>query len=262
MRLKRLAKEILMVSPPLWLKARTWWRKIANKDEAEIGMLRFLVPHDRCAIDVGANNGIYTHKLLEITAQVVAIEPNPNYVKELARIFGSRIRLIPAALSDSEGMAELVVPTAYGGASLGTIEKQNSLTVYDCTRVRVPMHRLDDLSIDNVGFIKIDVEGHEESVVIGAEQTIRRCRPVLLIEAENRHRDGAVEKIMRRLESLGYNGFFLDDGVFKSISSFELQKHQSEHAIAELIQGNSPSVPYRNNFIFIPCSGAGDVEMP
>ena len=101
MRLKRLAKEILMVSPPLWLEARTWWRKIANKDEAEIGMLRFLVPHDRCAIDVGANNGIYTHKLLEITAQVVAIEPNPKYVKELARIFGSRIRLIPAALSDS-----------------------------------------------------------------------------------------------------------------------------------------------------------------
>ena len=30
----------------------------------------------------------------------------------------------------------------------------------------MPMHRLDDLSIDNVGFIKIDVEGHEESVVI------------------------------------------------------------------------------------------------
>jgi FkbM family methyltransferase len=256
MRFKRLVKEILMLSPPLWLTARASWRKITGEDEAEIEVLRFLVPRDRCAIDVGANNGIYTHKLLEITPQVVAIEPNPKYVKELARIFGSRIRLIPAALSDSEGTAELVIPTSHGGigASLGTIEKQNSLAVYDCTRVNVPMHRLDNLSIDDVGFIKIDVEGHEESVVIGAEQTIRRYHPILLIEAENRHRDGAVEKIVRRLESFGYNGFFLDEGVFKSISRFDLQKHQPENAITELIQGNLPSVPYRNNFIFIPCA--------
>src|SRR5258706_3282169 len=256
MHLERLKKVILIISPPLWSKARAWWRTIAGKDEAEIGMLRFLVPHDRCAIDVGANIGIYTSKLLEITAQVVAIEPNPVYVKKRARIFGSRVRLIPAALSDTEGTAELVVPTTRDGddAGMGTIEKQNSLAAYDCTRVHVPMRRLDSLSIDNVGFMKIDVEGHEESVIIGAEQTIRRCRPVLLIEAENRHRDGAVDNITRRLESLGYNGFFLDDGVLKSISEFDLHKHQSERAIMELAQGKSPSVPYHNNFIFIPCA--------
>jgi FkbM family methyltransferase len=262
MRFKNLVKEFLMLSPTLWLRARAWWRKLAGKEEAEMAILRYLVPRDRCAIDVGANNGIYTHKLLGIAAQVVAVEPNPNYVKELTRVFGSSIRLIPAALSDSEGVTELVVPTVHGGASLGTIEKQNSLAIYDCMRVRVPMCRLDDLSINNVGFIKIDVEGHEESVVIGAEQTIRRCRPILLIEAENRHRDGAVEKVTRRLESLGYNGIFLDDGVFKPISSFDIQKHQSERAIAELIQGNSPSVPYRNNFIFIPCRVGGDTKTP
>jgi hypothetical protein len=89
MHLKRLKKAMLMLSPELWLGARAWWRTIAGKDEAEIGILRFLVPRDRCAIDVGANIGIYTHKLLEITAQVVAIEPNPIYVKKLAQIFGS-----------------------------------------------------------------------------------------------------------------------------------------------------------------------------
>jgi len=253
---EHLKKAILMLSPPLWLSARAWLRTIAGQDEAEVGMLRFLVPHDRCAIDVGANIGIYTHKLLEITPQVVAIEPNPIYVEKLTRFFGSSIRLVSAALSDSEGTAELVVPTTHDGndAGLGTIEKDNSLAAYDCMRVHVPMHRLDSLSIDNVGFMKIDVEGHEESVVIGAEQTIRRCRPALLIEAENRHRDGAVEKITRRLESLGYNGFFLDDGVLKSISRFDPQKHQSERAIVELAQGKSPSVPYKNNFIFIPCA--------
>jgi hypothetical protein len=49
MRLERLKKTALMLSPPLWLKARAQWRTIAGKDEAEIGILRFLVPHDRCA---------------------------------------------------------------------------------------------------------------------------------------------------------------------------------------------------------------------
>jgi FkbM family methyltransferase len=254
MRFKRLMKETLMLSPPLWLKVRAWWRKVAGKNEAEIAVLPFLVPRDRWAIDVGANKGVYTQKLLEITGRVVAVEPNPNYVKELSRVFGHSIQLIPAALSDTEGTAELIVPAAHGeiDASLGTIEQQNSLAIYNCTRVQVPTHCLDNLGLDNVGFIKIDVEGHEENVVKGAEQLIRRCRPILLIEAENRHRDGAVEEIARHLEGFGYDGFFLDDGVFKSISTFDADKHQPDAAIAELRQGRSPSTPYYNNFIFIP----------
>ena len=36
---------------------------------------------DRIAIDVGANDGLYTDALLSITSKIVAVEPNPNYFK-------------------------------------------------------------------------------------------------------------------------------------------------------------------------------------
>lgn len=42
--------------------------------------------------------------------------------------------------------------------------------------------RLDDLELDNVAFLKIDVEGWEPNVLAGAVQTIERCRPLVMVE--------------------------------------------------------------------------------
>jgi hypothetical protein len=42
--------------------------------------------------------------------------------------------------------------------------------------------KLDSLNIDNVDYIKIDCEGYEYRVLRGAEGTIKRCRPVVVIE--------------------------------------------------------------------------------
>ncbi|MEQ1736784.1 MAG: FkbM family methyltransferase, partial [Rhodoglobus sp.] len=41
--------------------------------------------------------------------------------------------------------------------------------------------------IDRVAFIKVDVEGFEPQVILGATETIDRDRPSLLLEIEDRH---------------------------------------------------------------------------
>ena len=52
------------------------------------------------------------------------------------------------------------------------------------TGIEIPVKvvRLDDEGLGNVGFMKIDVEGHEYEVIDGARALLARCRPNLLVE--------------------------------------------------------------------------------
>ena len=49
------------------------------------------------------------------------------------------------------------------------------------------MEKLDNIQIKNIGFIKIDVEGHELEVIKGAKETINKYNLILLVEIEKRH---------------------------------------------------------------------------
>ena len=69
------------------------------------------------------------------------------------------------------------------GAS--SIHKKNSLINDDYITYNVKTAKLDDLLINNnIGFIKIDVEGHEKNVVMGAINLIKKNKPNLLVEIE------------------------------------------------------------------------------
>ena len=63
---------------------------------------------------------------------------------------------------------------------------------------------------ENIGFIKIDVEGHEKNVLIGSEQIIKRCKTNPLIEIEERHTNDKVKNIINFINDFGYNSFFSD----------------------------------------------------
>jgi FkbM family methyltransferase len=228
-------------------------RTVTRRDEPELALLGYLVQKGRVAIDVGANNGIYTYPLLRLASKVIAVEPNPGYFEELRILFGPRIELIAAALSDVEGAADLHVPVGAAlGESLGTIESGNPIAETNCRHIRVPLKTLDSLGMKNVGFIKIDVEGHEEKVIRGGEELMRRCRPILLVEVENRHRPDAVESMVAYMKELGYLGLFLTEGLLTPVSAFDPAVHQSQNDVEQLWAGKPPSKLYCNNFIFLP----------
>ena len=64
------------------------------------------------------------------------------------------------------------------------------------------MKRLDDFSIANCSFIKIDVEGHEEAVLDGATALIASQRPVLMIELDESLNKGALARLAARYAAL------------------------------------------------------------
>ena len=100
-------------------------------------------------------------------------------------------------------------------------------------KVRVNTVKLDNISINNIGFIKIDVEGHELEVIEGAKQTIIKNKPILLIEIEKRHSKRSVEETIGFINNLNYDCYFVKD--------------ENLRPIVELDDNNLV-----NNFFFLP----------
>jgi FkbM family methyltransferase len=227
-----------------------YWRMLlANYGEYELRLLRQYVPRDRLAIDVGANNGIYAYHLSRYARSVVAFEPNMGFGRAL-RVLPRNVTVRFEALSSATGALPLHIPAAEAGEAEGwaTLEATD-LPV--ARSIDVPVRRLDDLDLGQIGFIKIDVEGHEMAVLAGATATIRRDRPTLLVEAEDRHRPGATAELFRWAEEQGYRGWFFQKGRAVPVEEFRLSEHQGDHIRpGELIRPQE--LNYINNFLLVP----------
>lgn len=240
-----------LIPPALYYALRA--RRELRRGEAELRILPFLVDPTRIAVDAGANKGVYTYWLERLAAHVHAYEPNPKMLKVLDASVGAKATVHHAALSDQVGEFALRIPkTAKGrysnqGASLNHAKVGDSYG-----EVMVRTRRLDDENLGvegrgDVGFIKIDVEGHEMAVLDGARATIERCRPTLLIEMEQLHTKRPIEDDIKRVTDLGYRMMWLQRGVLNTAERFRPDGHHR----------NAPSAQdYVFNFIFIPTERA------
>jgi FkbM family methyltransferase len=69
----------------------------------------------------------------------------------------------------------------------------------------VPVFRLDDFGLEKVDYIKIDVEGYERRVILGGLETIKRDRPLIVVEQNDvRLPDEEPFAAKKLLEGLGY----------------------------------------------------------
>ena len=127
------------------------------------------------AVDAGAmigNHAAYLGAFLPFL-EVHAFEPEPeNY--RLLQCNAPKATTHRVALSDHEGYGSLY---NHDHANLG--HWQISTEVIHPVII---MRRLDQYALRDVRLIKLDVEGHEPQVLKGAEQTIARWKPLLLVE--------------------------------------------------------------------------------
>ncbi|MCL6607776.1 MAG: FkbM family methyltransferase [Geminicoccaceae bacterium] len=223
-------------------------RRRAGLFDPEIELVPALLDPDRLAVDVGANAGFWTLAMARRAHRVLAIEPIPEIAAELARRVPAHVEVRVCALSDRSGSALLRIPEDAGRA---TIEESNPLRDGPAARsLAVPVARLDELPLEApVGLVKIDVEGHEAAVCRGAARVLATDRPALVVEAEERHRPGAVGELRALLEAAGYRGFFLGPGGLEPIARFEPHRHQPVDRSGRPAPG---SEGYLNNFLFVP----------
>lgn len=212
----------------------------------ELPFLRHLIAPGCLAIDVGANIGVVASEIARHAGTVLAFEPNPMAFAVLRHLRNPNVTKLWAALGTETGQAPLVVPvtpkgpSSNGGHLADARDEGASAITY-----QVPVTTLDALALPELGFLKIDVEGHEPAVLDGGAATIRRCRPTIMVEHERSHSGAAFGDVFERLRALDYEGVFLLRGRLLPLSAFDPDIHQG--------QGTRKAAgTYVSNFYFLP----------
>ena len=218
------------------------WKAYWRQRKPELRLLRQFVDPTRTSVDVGANRGVFSYYLAQLSTHVYAYEPHPKMFWILARsVNRRRVTVSPCALAREGGAGTLIVPAREPGVySNQRATLRAALGDEHAGRCVVETRRLDDEQVGRPGFIKIDVEGAELEVLAGAAETICAHKPVLLIEIYERWSPRPVADAMAEVTALGYEGLFFADGLLRPLRSFDLERHQ---------RGAGPAV---RDFFFLP----------
>ena len=185
---------VYLIIRPVMIRVRQlkrWLRPSqgARYDAQTLKVMSRVLGADSVCIDIGASEGAILKRILKAApkGKHFAIEALPHLAEALRRNFPN-VRVHGCALSDRTGETPFQFVKnrpAFSGLRRRTYKFGYPAEVEE---IRVDMKRLDDIVPEDVqvDFIKIDIEGGEYDAMLGGEETINRCRPIIVFEAGNR----------------------------------------------------------------------------
>ena len=201
--------DIRLMTTYVLLEQQDWF-------EDEIRFVRQLVRPGQCAVDIGANYGLYALTFARKSGdsgKIIAIEPASEtaaYLRESVAQNGfANMQVVQAALSDRSGIARL---------QLGPNSELNRLDERIDTTGRseqVEVRTLDsldqDFDITHVDFLKIDAEGEEARIIRGGSEFLRKHSPLVMYEIKAG--EAINLDLLSQFFSLGYASYRLMPGI-------------------------------------------------
>lgn len=180
---------------------------------------------DKTIIDIGARKGNWYKMLAKYFPNNTAhlFEPTPNIVEKSKHTFRQKPNVIihQTALSDESGYLDFYIDLDLGGWSGLTKQRANG----NYETIRVEVKTLDNFNFENVGLIKIDVEGNELKTLYGCKNTLTKYKPIIYFECADVHMinyNYGSGEMFDFLKTLDYKLLDLD---FNILSKENLQEH-------------------------------------
>ena len=235
------------------------WRNAVRLDpdifEPEIShLIQRLIKPDHIVLDIGANMGAHTVAFARAAhnGHVYAFEPVPEMAKRLShncRLNGTdNVTLMTCGLGDRDGTLDMNVnvggPGMEGTSSLTrTVHVESHPEWYE-TRT-VPIRRLDDVVAElaptnRIGFVKIDTEGFETQIIEGGMETLRKNRPIMIVEAHSKRLEAAGKSFQWYLDTFSDYHVFIVTAVTRANPYLRL----------EPLQGDQPEIAV--NLLLLP----------
>ena len=186
--------------------------------ENELLILHLFLNQNSTILDVGANNGLYCFYFQEIikSKKIVAFEPIPSLFKKL-NIWFHGIDFYPFAISDKNSTTTLNIPYI-NSVKYETRAKLDSLKEKDENKVKkimIETKTIDSLFINTtlkIDFIKIDIEGHELSVLKGLSLSLWRPLILIIEDSTDISLARSKSKIYRHMKLNNYLNFYRSGG--------------------------------------------------
>jgi FkbM family methyltransferase len=194
-------------------------------EEQEITFMKKFLKSGDVFLDIGSNIGLFSltaSKIVQPNGKVIAFEPSPvTYTRLLENIELNQFFNIEAkniGLSDNEGTLQMQ-QSQTGFDAWNTFVKSSSEKFQQT--ISVPVSTLDKtiegLNKEKISLIKLDVEGWEKFVLLGALNFLSNYSPVMIVEFTETNTFSAgyfVHEIYDLLETLGYKWYTYENGRF------------------------------------------------
>lgn len=220
-------KYVQAVSKSWDIKNGSW-----AKDEPELDLIEFGLKEGETALDIGGNYGLYTYNLSKRVGnkgKVYSFEPVRFTYKSLLIVakllgFAHNTELINKGCSNENGKITFTIPVQQSGAIAAGLtyiggrndnrEGKETQVRWDATTdVEAEVVRLDDFlpEIDDLPFVKMDIEGAEYFCLQGAEELFSKHLPATVCEINPWYLEGfgvKTEDLTDFFVSKGYKIFF------------------------------------------------------
>jgi FkbM family methyltransferase len=185
-----------------------------NKDECE-HIVTLANEKKGLVLDIGANIGNISQALISAGHEVIAFEPQPE-VFELLKLNCPSATVHNVALGATSAIMQIPKIDYSKKGNFGGVSMGSGMGLV------VEIRTLDSYNFHNVSLIKIDVEGFEEQVLLGARETIAASKPIIYLEADRVEKLAVLDDI---LQEMGYSHvshnppLFNPDNLFKNVNN-------------------------------------------
>jgi FkbM family methyltransferase len=195
---------------------------------------------DMTLVDIGANIGLYTaismHHL-DSDGRIVAFEPHPityNYLQKSVAANQNNSRACPRV--DTFNLAATPEPVSldlrlnpenrgdnrtYHGTYHGKVEAWDTIAIEG----RPVDDVLAEIGIQEVNFVKIDIQGYEQNAITGFQKTLARSQNVILLSEfwpkGLKEAGGSAQEYLQMLKNLGFRLYVLNEKPYGTVTPLE-----------------------------------------
>jgi len=161
-------------------------------------------------MDLGSNIGYFSLFLCDKMSKVICIEPDKRSRKLLKKNidlnnFSHKTKIYDFAISDKNGYKKIYL--AKINSNLSTLCKQGFSKKDKYKSLKVETRTIDSLNLEELNFIKMDIEGYEVEVLNGGLETFNRssnCKILLEVHPQFYCKDRDFSVVLNKLVQMGF----------------------------------------------------------